>query len=219
MLRGVADLTTPISVGVLAFVGFRLASGARISASGAGRRTVRLVVGRIGWRHVWPIPLVLTVVLAAAIALSALPVLGWGWWTMLGGEGNPVFGSSDATAGTVWEWLIPLVFMAMLVPALPLFALAEERIFRAGAEQWSWWKRTWKTLTFGMMHALVGIPLGAALALSLGGAYFMRCYLRRIAVTGSPVDATYESAAAHTAYNGAILTVVLLALALTAVGL
>jgi hypothetical protein len=218
MLRGVADLTTPISFGVLALVGARLASGARVSLTANGRRQTGLVVRRIGWRHVWPVAPLLAVVLSAAIALSSLPVLSWGWWTMLGGEGNPVFGSSDATAGTVWEWLLPLVFMTLLLPSLPLFALAEERIFRAGAEGWSTWKRIGKILSFGMIHAVVGIPLGAALALSIGGAWFMRVYLRRHSLTGSRVDATFESATAHTVYNATIVVIVVAALALTAGG-
>ena len=70
----------------------------------------------IGWRHVWPVPLLLTAVIAVATALVQVPGLSWGWWSMLGGIGNPVFGDSDATAGTVLEWIIPLTFMALLLP-------------------------------------------------------------------------------------------------------
>jgi hypothetical protein len=119
-----------------------------------------------------------------------------------------VFGSSQATAGTALEWIVPLVFMTMLLPALPLFANAEERIFRAGAERWSPGRRVLKTLQFGMVHALIGIPLGAALALSIGGAYFMWVYLRAFAATGSTQAATLESTTAHTVYNGVIIGLV-----------
>ena len=66
----------------------------------------------------------------------------------------------------------------MLLPAIPLFALAEERTFRRGCEQWSWPRRVRRTVEFGLAHALIGIPIGVALALSCGGAYFMAVYLR-----------------------------------------
>src|SRR6266536_3423430 len=126
----------------------------------------------------------------------------------MGGQGNPVFGSNDSTSGTVWEWLIPAAFVLLLIPALPLFAYAEEQMFRRGAEGWSSRRRALKVVQFGLVHALIGIPIGTALALSVGGAYFMRTYLHSIHTDGSPAAATLESARAHTAYNGFIVAAV-----------
>jgi hypothetical protein len=209
-------VSTVLTVAVLGFMATRLVTGVRVSRSSSGRALVRDVVRRIRWRHVWPVPLVLGVVLVVAGLLMAVPGLDWGWWSAIGGEGNPVFGSTDSTAGTVWEWLIPLVFMCLLLPALPLFAHAEERLFRRGAEGWSGWKRASRTLQFGLVHALVGIPIGAAIALSVGGAYFLTVYLRAYRRSGSTGDATIESTTAHTVYNGVIIAIVLVALAVTA---
>jgi len=141
-----------------------------------------------------------------------VPGLRWGWWSELGGTGSPVLGSTGSTAGTVWEWLLPLGFVVLLLPALPLFAHAEERMFRTGAERWSPARRALTTIRFGLVHAIVGIPIGAALALSIGGAWFMSTYLRAYRLTGSAHDATLESTAAHTAYNGVVLLVLLLLL-------
>jgi hypothetical protein len=205
-----------LTIAVLAFVGVRLVTGLRTSRSAQGRHTVGLIVRGLRWRHVWPVPFLLTVVIAVATLVMRIPGMSWGWWTLLGGSGNPVFGSSDATVGTVWEWLIPLVFMCLLLPALPLFALAEERIFREGAETWSTPKRALKVVQFGLVHALIGIPVGAALTLSLGGAWFMRVYLRQFRATESRREATLESARAHTAYNGIIVVLVLVGLLLDA---
>lgn len=204
-------LTNILTCAVLGFMGFRLVTGAQRARSADGRSLVRRVWRNAGWRHVWPVPLLLTAVIAAATAIMAVPGLDWGWWSAIGGDGNPVFGSSTTTSGTVWEWLIPLAFMALLLPALPLFAYAEERLFRSGAEGWSRPRRVLKVVQFGMVHALVGIPLGAALALSLGGAYFMWVYLRRFAVTRDRAEATVESATAHTVYNFVIIVVVVVA--------
>jgi len=209
-------LTNVLTFAVLGFMAVRLVSGVRSSRSANGRVIITQVLRRIGWRHVWPVPLVLVAVVAVATALVQLPGLSWGWWSMLGGTGNPVFGSSEATTGTVWEWLVPAVFMALLLPALPLFAYAEERMFRGGAEGWSRGRRVVKVVQFGLVHALIGIPLGAALALSIGGAYFMRIYLRSYRRVPSRHEATIESTAAHTAYNGMVVVVVVVALALDA---
>ena len=212
-----ADLVnTVVTVAVLGFMASRLVGGVRVSRSIGGRAVVHAVLRRLRWRHLWPVPLVLAAVVAAATLLMAVPGLDWGWWTAVGGEGNPVFGASEATAGTIWEWVVPVVFMLMLIPALPLFAHAEERLFRRGAEHWSARRRVGKTVQFGLVHAIVGIPVGAALALSLGGAYFMAVYLRAHHRSGSAADATLESTTAHTAYNGVIIVVVLVALAVTA---
>jgi hypothetical protein len=205
-----------LTVAVLGFVGFRLATGLRRSMFGDGRATVRLIVSRIGWRHIWPVPFVLAGVIAVAAALVQIPGMDWGWWSALGGEGNPVFGSNTATAGTVWEWLVPAVFLLLLIPALPLFAYAEEQMFRRGAEGWSHRRRALKVVQFGLVHALIGIPIGTAFALSVGGAYFMWVYLRSYRAVSSAAHATLESARAHTAYNGVIVAVVVIVVVITA---
>lgn len=205
-----------LTFAALAFLAVRLVLAVRSARSRDGRRITATVLRGIGWRHVWPVPLVLTAVVAVAAALLLVPGLDIGWWTLLGGTGNPVFGMSDSTAGTALEWIVPLVFITLLIPALPLFAYSEERMFRTGAEGWSTWRRAWKVVQFGLVHALIGIPLGAALALSVGGTYFMAVYLRRFRTAGSRADATYESARAHTVYNGIIVVLVLVAIALDA---
>lgn len=208
-----SDLFTNIlTVAVLGYMGVRLVTGARVSRSAEGRSLISRVRRNVGWRHVWPVPLLLGSVLLVAYALMSLPLLDWGWWSALGGDGNPVFGTSEATAGTVWEWLVPAVFMCLLIPALPLFAHAEERLFRAGAEDWSPGRRVFKVVQFGMVHALIGIPIGAALALSLGGAYFMAVYLRAFRRSHDRSTATIESTTAHTVYNFLIVVLVLVAL-------
>jgi hypothetical protein len=207
-----------LTVGVLGFVGFRLATAAHHSFTAAGRETTGPIVRGIRWRHIWPAPLVLIVVLVFATVLLQVPGLDWGWWTALGGSGNPVTGTTEETAGTPLEWIVPLVFLTMLVPAIPLFALAEERTFRSGSEAWSWPRRIRRTLEFGLAHAIIGIPIGVAIALSCGGAYFMATYLRAFRVHHDRREAVLDSARAHAVYNLIIVLLVLAAVLLIATG-
>jgi hypothetical protein len=207
-------LTGVLTAGVLAFVGYRLVSAAGLVArSAALRRRAGAIVRGIRWRHVWPVPFVLTVVILAAAVLLLVPPLRFGWWTALGGVGNPVTGATDQTTGTALEWLIPVVFLILLLPALPLFALREEELFRVGAEGWSAWHRTAKAIQFGLVHALIGIPVAVALALSIGGGYFQWTYLRAYRATGDRRAAVVESTRAHTAYNGVVVVLVLVLIA------
>jgi len=211
-----ARLTDLATFAVLAFVGFRLIGGVRASLASRGRAQVVSIVSGISWRHIWPVPIVLTLVISVAALLMQVPGLDWGWWSALGGQGNPVFGSNEATSGTVWSWIIPAAFMLLLLPALPLFAYAEEMMFRRGAEHWSANKRAAKVVEFGPVHALIGIPIGTALALGVGGAYFMLVYLRAYRKLPVAAMATLESTRAHAVYNAVIVSVVGLVIVLAA---
>lgn len=203
-----------LTVAVLVLVAIRVGGVARrvLTSSDIQRRWLEIVRG-IRPRHVLPVPLVLAGVLSVASALLLVPGLDWGWWSALGGIGNPVTGTTDRTAGTALEWIIPLVFVVLLLPGLPLFAEAEERAFRLGAERWSLGERAWRGIVFGSVHALIGIPIGIALALSVGGWYFTFAYLRGVK-RGGATAGVLESTRAHTAYNAFIVAILLLALAL-----
>lgn len=207
-----------LTAAVLGFVGFRLVGAAHYTTGRAGRaRTLRLLRG-IRWRHVLPVPFLIATVLGVATLLMAVPGLSWGWWSAIGGVGNPVSGGTEEVAGTPLEWLLPLLFLALLLPSVPLFAHREEEIFRQGAERWSWPRRVAMALAFGLAHALIGIPIAVALALAVGGAWFQASYLAEFRRTGDREAATLESARAHTAYNLTILLVVLVATIALALG-
>lgn len=192
-------------------MGVRLVQAAARASKGPARaRSVRILRG-LRFRHFLPVPLVAALVVLAAFLLVQIPPLDFGWWTALGGEGNPVFGSTERTAGTAFEILIPLAFITLLAPALPLFAEREEQMFRSGAEDWSAPKRVLKGVQFGLVHAIIGIPIGVALALSIGGWWFTVAYLRGYRA-GGPEAALLESTRAHTAYNATLVAIVFVVL-------
>lgn len=196
-----------LTLAVLAVVGVRLFEAARSSVEAHGK-TLAVVRG-LRWRHfLRAVPIVLLIVPMAWV-LMQLPVLSFGWWTMLGGEGNPVVGVTERDYGIV-SVVIPLFFMGLLIVGLPLLVAREEWVFRRGAERRGTLANTGRSLLFGLAHAVVGIPIGAALALSIGGFYLTWCYLQGWRETRTQTGALLESTRAHLAYNLTIITLVVL---------
>ena len=197
---------------MLAFVGFRLVDAARLTFSSRGH-VWRLVAG-LRPRHFLRAVPVLFAVLAVATPLLAIPGLDFGWWTAIGGEGNPAVGvgRESATPG-VLETIVPVVFVTLLIIGLPLLVEGEEWAFRRGAESRSRAANARRSVLFGLVHALIGIPIGVAMALSVGGFYFTWAYLSAWRATRSEEAALAESTRSHLAYNLVIAAIVIVALA------
>jgi hypothetical protein len=202
----IADLLT---VAVLAVVGVRLFEAARSSVE-AHAKTLAVIRG-LRWHHfVRAVPIVLLIVPTAWVLIQ-LPVLSFGWWSTLGGEGNPVVGITERDYGIV-SVVLPLFFIGLLIVGLPLLVAREEWLFRRGAERRRTVANVGRSVVFGLAHAVVGIPIGAALALSIGGLYLTWCYLEGWRETRSQSGALVESTRAHLAYNLTIITMVLASL-------
>ena len=207
-----ADLLT---VAVLALVGVRLVSAARTAVGAEVRGHVVDILRGLRLHHFLLAPVVLTGVVIAFSLLLQIPGMSIGWWTLIGGTGNIVTGGTSRTNGTPLEWIVPALFLLLLAPALPLFAETEELMFRKGAESWDLRRRLWMGLKFGLVHLIMGIPIGVALALSLGGWYFQWAYLRAYRRHGGDVRAAVmESTRSHLAYNMEVLTLVAVILVL-----
>lgn len=206
------EILDVLSLAVLAFVGFRLTDAAR-HAYRDRTRVWRLVAG-LRIRHFLTAVPILVVVVATFIALAELPGLSWGWWSAIGGTGNPAFGGAPEGSAGPFEVVIPIVFAGLLLIGLPLLVEGEEWIFRRGAEHRSRAANGRRSVLFGLVHALIGVPLAAALALSVGGFYFTGAYLRAYRATGSADAALDESTRSHLAYNLDVLAVVVVGLVL-----
>jgi hypothetical protein len=201
-----------LTVAVLAFVGFRLADAARQTLSARGH--VWQLLAGLRPRHFLRAVPVLAGVLAVATPLLSVPGLDFGWWTAIGGEGNPAVGvgRQSATPGPL-ETIIPIVFLTLLLIGLPLLVEGEEWVFRRGAEHRSRAANARRSVLFGLVHALIGVPIGVAMALSVGGFYFTWAYLRAWRATGSDEAALAESTRSHLAYNLVIAALLIVALA------
>lgn len=204
--------TDLLTVAVLAFVGFRLVDAARQTFSSRGH--VRQLVAGLRLRHFVRAVPVLLAVMAVATLLVTVPGLDFGWWTKLGGTGNPVVGvGPKGSTPAPLQTIIPVVFVTLLLIGLPLLVEGEEWVFRRGAQLRGRAANARRSVLFGLVHALIGIPIGVAMALSVGGFYFTWAYLRMWRATGSEEAALAESTRSHLAYNLVIAGLVIVALA------
>ncbi len=118
--------------------------------------------------------------LATAITLSQVPGLGRGWTSLVfGGTGGnvllePVTDGSTSTSLLV-RLAVPLFFLTVLV-VLPFLAKVEEEMFRKGGNDWRSIAK--RSVVFGLVHCLVGVPLAAGIALILSGLFYGRVYKR-----------------------------------------
>lgn len=206
------DLFDVLTLAVLAYVGVRLADAARHSF--LARRHVFHLVRGLRPRHFLLAVPVLAVIVVLAVALYQVPGMSFGWWTAIGGEGNPVFGAGRPGAVGPLDAAVPVVFGVLLLLGLPLLVEGEEWMFRRGAEHRGPAANLRRAVLFGLVHAVIGIPLAAAVALSAGGLYLTWAYLWMWRRTGSADAALAESTRAHLAYNLVIIGIVAGAVAL-----
>lgn len=146
------------------------------------------------------IPILGLVITVAAILITYVPVMDKNpiLWAVSGvfggdgtGQGNVMF------EGLRWKYYA-ILFLPLLLFALPSLARDEEEVFRAGTQNWR--SGTVRSVVFGLMHLVVLIPLGAALALSIGGLWFTHQYFQG----GVERSSTY-----HAAYNSIIVSILL----------
>jgi hypothetical protein len=131
---------------------------------------------RIRLRHAGLAVLTIVAVLASAVALAYVPAPldSWIWWSWLLAAGQA---GGNIVALPLSQWWLAVIFVPLLVLALPLLAYVEERIFRAGTR--SWFEAFWRSLIFGSVHIIVGVPLGLALVgLGIAGLSFSAEYFR-----------------------------------------
>ncbi|MFH5209214.1 hypothetical protein [Antrihabitans spumae] len=120
----------------------------------------------------------IAVLLAAIVALLQVPFLSYGWWKLLGGDGNVLVGQTGFD-GIGWQ-IASLVIPVGIFVLVPDLAYGEELMFRLGADSMSHIERLQRQVRFGIAHCLMGVPLAAGIALILSGYYYQAIYLRAL---------------------------------------
>lgn len=137
------------------------------------------IIRLTGQRFLKDLPLALGAIIlvgASAALLMQLPGMSWSWWGALGGTNNVMMGDTGLPGAL--GVLIQAGILGLVLSGIPLFAYMEEQIFRKGAEVRSPLTNLVFALIFGCVHFLAGVPMGAALALTLGGLLLTWRYLR-----------------------------------------
>lgn len=160
--------------------------------------------------------------IASFLVIRNIPYFNYGWMDLfLKGGGNlliaPVMEASDASS--IWIKIVPFGFLSLLLIALPYLAHYEEKEFRKGRVAWS--DITKKSIEFGLVHCIVGIPLAAGVALIGTGFFYAWTYrqgfLKEMAAHGNKEQAEEEAVLTSTAYHTLYNTVLILLAAMIAV--
>jgi hypothetical protein len=173
-----------------------------------GRQAWLLVPG-LRPRHVGKAAVSVALCAAVFWALWQVPWLRHGWWSLAGGQGSLVTGTSPQLP----EWVTVLA-VALVVVAIPAMAYTEELTFRDGIEKAPRWGKAAAALGFGLVHLVVGIPPAAALALVALGAVTTVVYLREwrrhahLSPATARIASIAESTRVHIAHNYLIVALV-----------
>lgn len=134
----------------------------------------------------WPmlpmsLAMIPVIVIVGGLGYTYLPFGDVGWWSLLGGEGNALLGQTsggDSGSGGGLVSFLSGVLPAALLFVAPLLAHSEERSFRSMNHWTTKTKRLKKATWFGLVHLIVGVPLGIVPALIVLGLYFDVVYDR-----------------------------------------
>ena len=117
-------------------------------------------------------------------------VLNFSWIQLLASKGENAVGANQMVFGGATIPFFGPIFILLLILNLPRLAAAEEEEFRDGTK--NWWHAVPRSLTFGLMHMIVGVPLWLGLALAIPGMWFTRQYFK---------GGLTRSTMAHSLYN------------------
>lgn len=160
----------------IAVLGFVLVSFVKALREGSTvKKSYRILRGLRPWHYV-PGFLTLVGVLSLGALLYQVPGLHWGWWQMLGGEGNPALGQTTST--TLATGIVGTLVFVCFLAVLPVLAYKEEEIFRSGAESRGVLGNLAVATLFGLIHVVGGVPIAFGIALIFGGLTLNWVYLR-----------------------------------------
>jgi hypothetical protein len=116
--------------------------------------------------------IVVVMVICAYASLAKIhPLFGWGLASLLKtkNKGNILVMPMNIK-------YFGIIFGGVLLLNLPKYAMMEEEMFRQGTNGWA--EALAMSVVFGLVHCLVGVPVGVGLALSVAGTWFNYQYFQ-----------------------------------------
>ena len=114
---------------------------------------------------------IISVLATGTLLIRYIPGMQFGWLTWIASQASETqTGQTVESSPFLWATTIILILIFSIV--LPKFAFLEEEKFR---KPYVWATKPMQfmqALKFGIAHLIMGIPIGAALALSVGGVFF-----------------------------------------------
>jgi len=171
---------------------------------------------RVGMFFQCTLLLALTIVVAVLL-VTYVPGLKYGWMHLFVSNGGNALMAPVADASSsdyLLLRLVPVAFCLAFLVAIPFLAKMEEEMFREGHTEWKsiWWQST----KFGLIHCLVGIPIGFGIALIMSGLFYAyhykRAFEKNIDMMGyrmAEEEAVMVSTTYHAMYNSILITLLL----------
>jgi hypothetical protein len=101
--------------------------------------------------------------------------LSWSWLDLFAENGKAGHGFNQNIAGATIPFF-GVFFVILLFLNLPRLAEAEESSFRQGTK--NWWHAVPRSIGFGLVHLVVGVPVWLALSLAIPGMWFTSQYFK-----------------------------------------
>lgn len=146
--------------------------------------------------------LAFTITIVVTLYAYGPSALRWSWLNLLTDPKKEPSPTNLNLAGASIPYF-GVFFLLMLFLNLPRLARREEEMFREGTKDWK--DAIPRSLKFGLIHCVVGVPIGLGLCLAIPGMWFTHQYFR-----GGVDKATLYHAVNNMLVVGFILTVMIL---------
>jgi len=126
----------------------------------------------ISWKLMGEMAMLVFITITATLFLRSFnpKLMNFSWLNIFNVEGTNI----NLTGMNIPYFGI--AFCILLLAILPVLAESEEKVFRVGTKNWI--DGTIRSVCFGLVHCLVGIPIGWGLAITIPGMYFTYKYFR-----------------------------------------
>ena len=167
--------------------------------------------------------------LMISLFLVRIPIFSKGWTHLFFKKGGSIMTSFIQLESISFSYVLTaLTILILFILIIPHFALLEELAFRKG--KLSIPKRIVSSIIFGLVHMIMGIPLGASIALMFTGYFYSAIYAssfkrhldnsnkeshnipRELIISRAELIAMRESSVYHTMVNTILFGTIILLL-------